>query len=510
MPRSLTNWLGRRIFRAFGGRNTNNLTGAQQIKSHVSAPPPIESNYVNTTSSSNSVTPRRQRRHHQPPSLFHRIVGLLPPNLLSFFRLRRSLLPPDIDITMLASQSRKAALNAFRSSSRKPLAAALSVRSISVDATASQDAQAPEDPDKPFTVKLLSQSFDAFNIEPPSLDFVTTKNELIDMYKNMAAVRRMEFAADRLYKERKIRGFCHLSVGQEAVAVGMEKAITPDDQVITSYRCHGFAYMRGASVKSIIAELLGRREGIAYGKGGSMHMFAKSFYGGNGIVGAQVPVGAGIGFAMKYLGRPNVTFALYGDGAANQGQVFEAFNMAKLWDIPVVFGCENNKYGMGTSAARSSALTEYHQRGQYIPGLKVNGMDVLAVKQACAWAKEYTTSGKGPLVMEFLTYRYGGHSMSDPGTSYRTREEVSWMRTNQDAIAGLRTRLLDWGVVTEDGLKELDKGVKDVVDPEVAAAEAAEVPENSRKVLFEDIYTRGSEPDWLRGRTAEETYYYKE
>lgn len=151
----------------------------------------------------------------------------------------------------------------------------------------------------------------------------------------------MEMAADRLYKEKKIRGFCHLSTGQEAVAVGMEKAITPDDQIITAYRCHGFAYMRGASVKSIIAELLGRREGIAYGKGGSMHMFAKSFFGGNGIVGAQVPVGAGIGFAMKYLKRPNVTFALYGDGAANQGQVFEAFNMAKLWGIPVVFGCES-------------------------------------------------------------------------------------------------------------------------------------------------------------------------
>jgi pyruvate dehydrogenase E1 component alpha subunit len=151
----------------------------------------------------------------------------------------------------------------------------------------------------------------------------------------------MEMAADRLYKEKKIRGFCHLSTGQEAVAVGMEAAITPDDQIITAYRCHGFAYMRGASVKSVIAELLGRREGIAYGKGGSMHMFTKSFFGGNGIVGAQVPVGAGIGFAMKYLQRPNVTFALYGDGAANQGQVFEAFNMAKLWNIPVVFGCES-------------------------------------------------------------------------------------------------------------------------------------------------------------------------
>jgi pyruvate dehydrogenase E1 component alpha subunit len=230
-------------------------------------------------------------------------------------------------------------------------------------------------------------------------------------------------AADKLYKEKKIRGFCHLSIGQEAVATGIEHAVTKDDQIITAYRCHGFAHLRGGSVKSIIAELLGRRDGIAYGKGGSMHMFAKSFFGGNGIVGAQVPVGAGIAFAMKYMGRPNTTFALYGDGASNQGQVFEAYNMAKLWDIPVVFACENNKYGMGTSAARSSALTEYYKRGQYIPGLRVNGMDVLAVKQASAFAKEYTVSGKGPLVMEFVTYRYGGHSMSDPGTTYRVRRQ---------------------------------------------------------------------------------------
>lgn len=229
----------------------------------------------------------------------------------------------------------------------------------------------------------------------------------------------MEMAADKLYKEKKIRGFCHLSTGQEAVAVGIEHAITPDDQLITAYRCHGFAYMRGGTIKSIIAELLGRKEGIAYGKGGSMHMFAKSFFGGNGIVGAQVPVGAGIAFAMKYMNRPNTTFALYGDGASNQGQVFEAYNMAQLWGIPVVFACENNKYGMGTAAGRAAALTDYYKRGQYIPGLKVSGMDVLAVLQASKFAKKFTVEGQRPLVMEFVTYRYGGHSMSDPGTTYR-------------------------------------------------------------------------------------------
>lgn len=199
----------------------------------------------------------------------------------------------------------------------------------------------------------------------------------------------------------------------------MESALTLSDHIITAYRCHGFTYVRGGSIKSILAELMGRADGISKGKGGSMHMFSPSFYGGNGIVGAQVPLGAGIAFTQKYLDIPSVTFALYGDGASNQGQVFEAFNMAKLWDLPCVFVCENNKYGMGTAANRSSASTEYHTRAGYIPGIRVNGMDAIAVYRAAQWAKEWTTSGKGPLVMELTTYRYGGHSMSDPGTTYR-------------------------------------------------------------------------------------------
>jgi len=324
----------------------------------------------------------------------------------------------------------------------------------------------------------------------------------------MISIRLMERAADKLYKEKKIRGFCHLSTGQEAIAAGIEHAITKADAIITAYRCHGFAYLRGASIMQVIAELLGRKDGIAFGKGGSMHMFTKGFFGGNGIVGAQVPIGAGIAFAQKYEGTNNATFALYGDGAANQGQVFEAYNMAKLWDIPCIFACENNKYGMGTAASRASALTEYYKRGHYIPGLKVNGMDVLAVKQASAFAKEYATSGKGPLVLEFVTYRYGGHSMSDPGTTYRTRDEIQTMRSTQDPIQGLKKSILEWGVLDEAELKELDKESRAMVDEQVRAAEQSPEPEATAKTLFADIYVPGSEPRWMRGRTAEETFYY--
>jgi pyruvate dehydrogenase E1 component alpha subunit len=318
----------------------------------------------------------------------------------------------------------------------------------------------------------------------------------------------MEMAADRLYKEKKIRGFCHLSTGQEAVAVGIEHAIEKTDDLITAYRCHGYAYMRGATVRSIIGELLGRREGISYGKGGSMHMFTKGFYGGNGIVGAQVPVGAGLAFAQKYTGSKKATVILYGDGASNQGQVFEAFNMAKLWKLPALFGCENNKYGMGTSAARSSALTDYYKRGQYIPGLKVNGMDVLAVKAAVKYGKQWTEAGHGPMVLEYVTYRYGGHSMSDPGTTYRTREEIQRMRSTNDPIAGLKQHILDWNVASEEELKGLDKEARSHVNEEVSIAEAMAVPEATPKILYEDIYVRGSEPQFIRGRTPEENFYF--
>lgn len=359
------------------------------------------------------------------------------------------------------------------------------------------------------TINLPSDSFEGYNLEVPELSFDTEKETLLQMYKDMIIVRRMEMAADALYKAKKIRGFCHLSVGQEAIAVGIEHAITKEDTVITSYRCHGFAYLRGASVKEVLGELMGKRNGVSYGKGGSMHMFAPGFYGGNGIVGAQVPLGAGLAFSHKYRGQKAACFALYGDGASNQGQVFESYNMAKLWNLPCIFACENNKYGMGTSAARSSAITEYYKRGQYIPGLKVNGMDVLATYQASKFAKDWAAQGNGPLVLEYETYRYGGHSMSDPGTTYRTREEVQHMRSRNDPIAGLKASLLDLNIATEEEVKDYDKAARKYVDEQVAAAEADSPPEAKMDILFEDVYVPGSEIPVLRGRISDDSWDFK-
>ncbi|KAL2109933.1 hypothetical protein VUR80DRAFT_1832 [Thermomyces stellatus] len=409
---------------------------------------------------------------------------------------------------MFSRALRTRAVPALRATRARPIVAA---RTVTTNAAGSSlEHPVPQSDDEPFHIRLSDESFETYELDPPPYSLEVTKKELKQMYSDMVVVRQMEMAADRLYKEKKIRGFCHLSSGQEAVAVGIENAITKDDDVITAYRCHGFAYMRGASVSSILGELLGRRQGIAYGKGGSMHMFAKGFYGGNGIVGAQVPVGAGLAFAHKYNDDKKATIVLYGDGASNQGQVFEAFNMAKLWKLPALFGCENNKYGMGTAASRSSALTDYYKRGQYIPGLKVNGMDVLAVKAAVKYGTQWTGAGNGPLVLEYVTYRYGGHSMSDPGTTYRTREEIQRMRSTNDPIAGLKQKLLEWGIVQEDELKAIDKEARAHVNSEVEVAEAMTPPEPTAQILFEDIYVRGSEPQFIRGRTAEELHYFQQ
>merc|ERR1712135_19308 len=286
-----------------------------------------------------------------------------------------------------------------------------------------------------------------------------------------------ELKSDQLYKQKVIRGFCHLYDGQEACCVGMEAAITPQDDVITAYRAHGWAYIRGVPVSQVLAELFGRKLGCAKGKGGSMHMYSPNFYGGNGIVGAQVPLGAGLAFAHKYKGDGGVAFALYGDGAAQQGQVFESYNMAKLWDLPVVFICENNHYGMGTSQKRSSASQSFFTKGDYIPGIRVDGMDIISVREATKFAIDYCGSGKGPLVYEIATYRYHGHSMSDPGTSYRTREEIQQMRVNYDPISTLRDKMVDVRFITAKDAKKIDLSAKEHVELETALALESTEPE---------------------------------
>lgn len=336
-----------------------------------------------------------------------------------------------------------------------------------------------------------------------------TAAELLRYYEQMWTIRRMELAADSLYKSKMIRGFCHLQTGQEAVPVGIEAALGPQDSLITAYRCHGYAVMRGASVRSVLAELMGRATGTSKGKGGSMHMYAPNFYGGNGIVGAQVPLGVGIAFAQKYSNPQAygaetasrsagpVTFALYGDGAANQGQIFEVFNIAALLQLPVVFVCENNFYGMGTSIERSSFSTRYYARGDYIPGIQVNGMDVLAVREASRFAKSWCQAGKGPLLLEMVTYRYGGHSMSDPGTTYRPREEIQAVRTKRDALKLLQRQILDAGFAEESALKELESKVKERVEGEMEAAKNDPEPELSS--FFRDVYSPSTPVPFLRG-----------
>ncbi|SNX85137.1 probable PDA1 - pyruvate dehydrogenase (lipoamide) alpha chain precursor [Melanopsichium pennsylvanicum] len=383
-----------------------------------------------------------------------------------------------------------------------------SSRFVQLTAEASRPQQElPASKSEKFKVDLNQDSFKGYKFDVPKLEWETSKDDLVNLYSQMVKMRRMEMAADQLYKQKLIRGFCHLAIGQEAVAVGMEAGMKPSDKLITAYRCHPFTVQKGGSIKSVIAELFGREAGISKGKGGSMHMFTPTFFGGNGIVGAQVPVGAGIAFAQQYMNTNDATFAMYGDGASNQGQVFEAYNMSKLWNLPCVFVCENNKYGMGTSAERSSMNTQYYTRGDVIPGLQVNAMDVLAVAAATKHASDFTLGGNGPLLMELVTYRYGGHSLSDPGTTYRTRDEIQTMRSSSDPIQGLKTRMLDWGVVEEAELKRIDKAAKEEVDQ--AVEEAKQSPQPKEDTLWTDIYYPGTEPDWMRGRDRTEIHRYR-
>jgi len=309
----------------------------------------------------------------------------------------------------------------------------------------------------------------------PQTSISVGKEEAVKILTQMIKVRRMETSANEEYRKKNIRGFLHLYSGQEACAVGIKSELSELDSVMTAYRCHGWAYLMGASPLGVIAELMGRQTGCSLGKGGSMHMYTPKFYGGAGIVGAQVPIGAGHAFAHKYKGENAVSVTLYGDGAANQGQVFEAFNMAKLWSLPVVFVCENNKYAMGTSQSRHSASTTFFTRGDYIPGIHVNGMNVLDVKSAFKYAREHAIT-KGPILLELETYRYYGHSMSDPDTTYRTKDEIQHMRESTDPINSFAHTLVSAGVITDEEVKGIEKAARDEMREVVEKALASPFP----------------------------------
>jgi pyruvate dehydrogenase E1 component alpha subunit len=341
-------------------------------------------------------------------------------------------------------------------------------------------ANPPEATDEDFALRSLQEA------HTRSPRYKASKDELTAFYEQMLLIRRFEEKAGQLYGLGLIGGFCHLYIGQEAVAVGLQSALDPErDSVITGYRDHGHMLAYGLDPKIIMAELTGRQAGISKGKGGSMHMFSteKRFYGGHGIVGAQVPLGAGLAFAHKYRGDGGVCIAYFGDGAANQGQVYETFNMASLWKLPIIFVVEDNQYAMGTATKRSSAETHFHRRGTAfrIPGMDVNGMDVLEVRQAAEVALPYVRAGNGPVLMELNTYRYRGHSMSDPA-KYRTREEVQDVREHNDPIERAKKELLELGE-SEDSLKALDKRIR------ASVGEAADFAESSPEPDLAELHT---------------------
>ena len=314
-----------------------------------------------------------------------------------------------------------------------------------------------------------------------------SKEDLLHYYREMLMIRRFEEKAGQLYGMGLIGGFCHLYIGQEAVVIGMQAAHRAEDTVITAYRDHGHMLACGMDPKGVMAELTGRSGGYSRGKGGSMHMFSreKNFFGGHGIVGSQVSLGTGLGFAHKYREDGGVAAVYMGDGAVNQGQVYESFNMAALWKLPVVYVIENNRYGMGTSVARASAKTELYDRGHAygIPGKQIDGMDVLAVKEAAEEAQAHARKD-GPYILEMMTYRYRGHSMSDPA-KYRTKEEVAKFREQQDPIDNVKKLLIDAGDTSEDDLKAIDKEVRGVINEAAEFAQSSPEPDPSE--LWTDV-----------------------
>jgi pyruvate dehydrogenase E1 component alpha subunit len=317
-------------------------------------------------------------------------------------------------------------------------------------------------------------------------EYAANPDELTAFYRTMLLMRRFEEKAGQMYGMGMIGGFCHLYIGQEAVVTGIQSALKPGDNMITAYRDHAHMIACGIDPKAVMAELTGRAGGISKGKGGSMHMFspAHGFYGGHGIVGAQVPLGTGLAFAQRYRDTDHVTVTFFGDGAANQGQVYESFNMAELWKLPVIFIIENNQYAMGTSVNRASAESHLYRRGESfrIPGRQVDGMNVLSVRAAMDEAVAWCRAGKGPILLEMKTYRYRGHSMSDPA-KYRSKEEVAKMRAEHDPIDQVRRRILDASILDEEALKAIDREVKEIV------AEAAEFAQTSPEPDPAELYT---------------------
>lgn len=313
-----------------------------------------------------------------------------------------------------------------------------------------------------------------------------TKSQYLDAFYQMLLIRRFEEKCGQFYGMGLIAGFCHLYIGQEAVIAGVSLAKRQGDHTITSYRDHGHTIAAGIDPKAVLAELTGRATGCSKGKGGSMHMFdpANNFHGGHGIVGAQVPIGTGLAFAEKYKGTDNACLTFFGDGALHQGQVYESFNMAKLWNLPVIYIIENNEYAMGTSVARSTGMPELWRRGESfgIPGKQVDGMDLESVYGAVSDALEHVRNGNGPILLEMKTYRYRGHSMSDPA-KYRSKEEVEEYKENRDPINKIREHILKNKYATEEELKNIEKKIKDIVQ------EAAEFAENSPEPDLSELYT---------------------
>lgn len=335
----------------------------------------------------------------------------------------------------------------------------------------------------------------------------TNRDELLKYFELLSIMRRFEIECDQLYKSKKIHGFCHLYDGQEAVALGIEEAITHKDSIITAYRQHCQAYLRGISMKQMFLEMCGKEGGCSEGKGGSMHFYKNStrYFGGNGIVGAQIPVGTGLAFAHKYLGENNVSVVLYGDGAANQGQLFESVNMAKIWNLPVIFVCENNHYAMGTSVSRGAYMNEFHERFPKIAGIKCDGLQVFNVRETFKKAKEYALEN-GPIIINAETYRYHGHSMSDPGVTYRNKEEVSGFRKDRDCIKLVKDLMIDNNLATESELKAIEKRIR--ADISKTTEEVLAAPDVKLDHLLTNIYDK--EEFFKRSINYEDSIFIKE